>query len=169
MTITTHIAASCLITVFTLSSGLGLTEKVLILTVGSSLLHFALDLFPHGFIATPVTIFKKPIPTIVELFPGPLILFLTITVFGHAIWFLVASGFGLIPDILTTFLLRFERLAEKVPLLTFFHKLHRKVHWFETDMPDGKIILHLPNYPLLAVEGVIMTGIVVTLFNQPPF
>jgi len=169
MTITTHTAASCLITVWTLKSGLGITEKILILTAGSFLLHLTLDLFPHGFIATPVTIFKKTIPTILELVPGPTILIVAIAIFGHPLWFLVATGFGLLPDLLTTFLLRFEKPAAKVPFVAWIHLLHRKAHWFEEDKPDGTIVLHFPNYPLLAVEGVFMAGIVVVLFTQPPF
>lgn len=169
MTITTHTAASCLLTVWTLGSGLGLLEKILILTVGSLMLHFTLDLFPHGFIATPVTIFKKTVPTILELVPGPVILLASILIFGNPIWFIVATGFGLLPDVLTTFLLRFEKVAEKVPFVKWSHKLHRIVHWFETDEPDGTITLHYPNHPMLAIEGVIMTGLVVVLFRQTPF
>lgn len=67
-----------------------------VLSIGSLALHFLLDCIPHGFITTPWTIFKKFVPTVIELVPGSLIIAAAILVFGHPLLFLLAAAFSLI-------------------------------------------------------------------------
>jgi hypothetical protein len=151
MTPTTHIASSCLLTAVMVNSGAGETTVFAVLSLGPLALHFLLDCIPHGFITTPWTLFKKIIPTLTELLPGPLILAASILVFGHPILFLLAAASSLLPDICSTLVWRHNRFAEMLPL-RIVHRLHRLVHWFETDHPDGSVSHLFPNRPLLAVE-----------------
>ncbi len=161
---TTHLAASCLLTVYTLNSGMDTFPQVLVLGVGSLLLHYALDLIPHGYIATPETIFKKLIPTIIEIVPGPLILLASILIFGHPLFFILAAFFGILPDLLTTLYAVNRALAEKIYFLVPMHRLHRKVHWFEMDLADGGYTFMFSKNPLLVCEMLFLICMVVVLF-----
>ena len=163
MTPTTHIASSCLLTNVMVSSGAGETIVLAVLSFGSLALHFILDCIPHGFISTPWTIFKKIVPTAIELVPGPLILAAAILVFGHPVLFLLAAAFSLLPDICTTLVCKYKRLADIYPLRVL-HRFHRWVHWFETDNPDGSVTFIFRNKPLLVIEGCSVVLILGLLF-----
>ena len=163
MTPTTHIASSCLLTTVMLNSGAGEAVVFAVLSIGSLALHFLLDCIPHGFIATPWTIFKKFTPTVIELVPGPLILAAAILVFGHPLFFLLATAFSLFPDICTTLVWKYKRLADMYPL-SVLHRLHRWVHWFEKDNPDGSVTFLFRNQPLLVMEGCSVVLILGLLF-----
>ena len=151
MTPTTHIASSCLLTTVMVHSGAGEAVVLAVLSIGSLVLHFLLDCIPHGFITTPWTIFKKFVPTVIELVPGPLILAAAILIFGHPLLFLLAAAFSLIPDICSTLVWKHTRVADMY-LLRALHRLHRLVHWFEIDNPDGSVSHLFSNRPLLIVE-----------------
>jgi len=165
MTSTTHVAVSCLITVSTIQSGIDSVQKLIAVTAGSLCAHLILDIAPHGFIATPSTIFKKVLPTITELLPGLLILSTAIGLFDNAFLFLVASFFGILPDMITMMFYKRRELILRIPLMLFIHKIHRKVHWFETEHEDGTVSYIFPNRPLLAFEAIFMVFIVVILFK----
>jgi hypothetical protein len=165
MTPTTHIASACLLTAGMLHSGAGAPEAIAVLSIGSLALHLALDCIPHGFITTPWTIFKKIGPTAAELIPGPLILAGSVLAFGHASYFLLAAAFGLLPDLCSTLVWKQSRAAALRPVRAL-HRLHRKVHWFETDHPDGSVTRMFPNRPLLAAEAccaVLIAGVLAAL------
>ena len=154
MTPTTHIASSCLLTAVMVNSAAGETTVLAVLSVGSLALHFLLDCIPHGFITTPWTIFKKIYSDgSLNWLPGPLILAASILVFGHPILFVLAAAFSLMPDICSTLVWRHNRFAGMLPLRVL-HRLHRLVHWFETDHPDGSVTHLFPNRPLLALRPV---------------
>jgi len=53
----------------------------------------------------------------------------------------------------------------KVPSLSLIHRLHRKVHWFETDHPDGTVSYLFPNRPMLALECVLIISLLLALFG----
>ena len=53
----------------------------------------------------------------------------------------------------------------KVPGLSLIHRLHRKVHWFETDHPDGTVSYRFPNRPMLAHEYVLIISLLLALFG----
>jgi len=166
MTTTTHIAASCLITAFTIQSGMDTVQKAAVVTAGSLLAHLILDILPHGFIATPSTIFKKVIPTITELVPGPLIMIIAIWFFNNAFFFLIASFFGILPDIITTLFYKNKKLLLNISPILAIHKIHRKVHWFETEHADGTVSYLFPNTPILALEAFFTVFILIILFTQ---
>jgi hypothetical protein len=166
MTPTTHVATSCLITVLTVQSGMDGLQKLLVVTGGSLFAHLIFDIVPHGLITTPNTIFKKIIPTVVELFPGPLILIVTIWLFGNPFLFLVASFFGLIPDLSTVLYCRKKEVALKIPFVSFIHQIHRKIHWFETEHSDGTVSYLFPKNPLLTLEAFLTVFILMVLFRQ---
>jgi len=128
------------------------------LTIGSLALHFAFDCIPHGFITTPWTIFKKFLPTAVELVPGPLILAGSVAAFGHPFLFLLAAGFSLLPDLCSTLVWKQGRGSNFYPVRAL-HRLHRKVHWFETDHPDGSVTHRFANRPLLVREACLLVTI----------
>lgn len=163
MTPTTHIASSCLLTTAMLHSGAGEAAVFVVLSLGSLALHFLLDCIPHGFITTPWTIFKKFMPTALELAPGPLILAASILVFGHPVFFLLAAGFSLIPDFCSTLVWNQSPAAGAYPVRAL-HRLHRLVHWFETDHPDGSVTHMFPNGPLLALEACCVVLMLCVLF-----
>lgn len=163
---TTHIAASCLLTVYTIQSSADDFTKLLTVTAGSLLAHLVLDLVPHGFIATPYTIFKKFIPTAMEIIPGPLILLSSIWLFGNPLLFLVACVCGLIPDLCTTLLWRGKERARKIPCVSLIHVVHRKAHWFETEHADGTISYLFPNRPLLVSEAICTVCLLALLFSR---
>lgn len=166
MTTTTHIAVSCLITVSTIQSGIDTAQKAVFVTAGSLLAHLILDIVPHGFIATPSSIFKKVVPTITELLPGPLILIAAIGFFDNAFLFLIASFFGILPDIISTLFYKRRKLVSNIPSILAIHKIHRKVHWFETEHPDGTVSYLFPNTPLLTFEAFFTVFILIILFKQ---
>ncbi len=152
MTPTTHIASACLLTSVMLYSEAGAATTLAVVTLGSLALHFALDCIPHGFITTPWTIFTKFGPTAAELVPGPLILAGSIFAFGHPFLFLLAVVFSLIPDVCSTLVWKRSRFAHLYPVRVL-HRLHRFVHWFEIDHPDGSVTHMFANRPLLTVEA----------------
>jgi len=162
---TTHIAASCLLTAYTINSETGTFSELMILSGGSLLLHFALDVIPHGYIATPETIFKKPIPTIIEILPGPFILLISMLTFKSSLLFVWAAFFGIIPDLVATLYTSNRGLAEKIPLVVPIHRLHRFIHWFETDLADGGYSFMFPKNPLLVCEILFLACLVVALFT----
>jgi hypothetical protein len=164
MTPTTHVASSCLITVVTLQSGLDNAQKIVTVAGTSFLLHLILDIFPHGYIATPSTIFKKVVPTIVEMLPPPFILITAICLFDNAFLFLTASFFGILPDIISTLFYKKREVIARIPYFVFIHKIHRKVHWFETEHSDGTVSFLFPNVFLLVCEAFFIIIIVTILF-----
>lgn len=164
MTPTTHIASSCLLTAAVVRSGTGEAAAFAVLSVGSLALHFLLDCIPHGFITTPWTIFKKFLPTALELFPGPLILAASILIFGHPLLFAFAAAFSLVPDICSTLVWNRKR-GSALPAVRALHRLHRLVHWFETDHPDGSVTHMFANRPLLAVEACLLALIISALYQ----
>ena len=166
MTTTTHVAASCLITAFTIQSGMDAVQKAAVVTTGSLLAHLILDIVPHGFIATPSTIFKKVLPTITELLPGPLIMIIAIWFFDNAFLFLIASFSGILPDIITTLFYKNKKLLLNIPPILAIHKIHRKVHWFETEHADGTVSYRFPNTPILVFEALFTVFILIILFTQ---
>lgn len=166
MTPTTHIASASLLTAGMLHSGAGAGTTFAVLTLGSLALHFVLDCIPHGFITTPWTIFKKFLPTAAELVPGPLILAGAILAFGHPFFFLLAAGCSLLPDFCSTLVWRRSRFAALYPVRAL-HRIHRLVHWFETDHPDGSVTHLFPNRPLLAAEACCAVLILGALFVVP--
>ena len=162
---TTHIAASCLLTAYTINSDTGTFSQLMILSGGSLLLHYAIDIIPHGYITIPDTIFKKLIPTILEIVPGPLILMASIMIFGNPLFFILASFFGILPDLFTTLYVSHRGLAEKIPFVVPIHSLHRKLHWFEEDHGDGCYTFMFPKNPLLVCEALFLICLVVVLFS----
>jgi hypothetical protein len=164
MTPTTHVASSCLIAVATLHSGLDNVQKVVTVAGSSFILHLILDILPHGYIATPATIFKKIVPTIVEMLPPPLILITAIWLFDNAFLFLTASFFGILPDIISTLFYKRREMIARIPYFMFIHKIHRKVHWFETEHADGTVSFLFPNVFLLVCEAFFIIIIITVLF-----
>jgi hypothetical protein len=166
MTTTTHISAACVITALVLKSNLDSLEKLLVVAAAALVSHFIIDLIPHGFIAEPSTIFKKFLPTLFELAPGPVILVFSMGVFGSPLLFLWAAGFSILPDIVSTLIWKNNRQILKIPGPALIHLLHRKVHWFETDHPDGTVSYLFPNRPMLAVEALLVTSLLLILFKK---
>ena len=141
-------------------------QKIIAVTGGSLLAHFVLDIVPHGFIATPSTLFKKVVPTIAELTPGPIILIAAIGLFDNTFLFLIASFFGILPDMVTILFYKRRELISGIPFLLSIHKIHRKVHWFESENTDGTVSLPFPNTLLLTFEVFFIFFIVTVLFKQ---
>jgi hypothetical protein len=164
MTTTTHIATSCLITVFTLGSGLNTLGQVIVAAVGSFCSHLLLDVIPHGFIAEPKTIFKKAVPTLLELVPGPVILLLMIRAYGNPLLFIWAAGCSILPDIATTLMWNNKELVSRIPGVSLIHRIHRLVHWFEKDNCDGTVSYLFPKHPLLALESFLIISLLIALF-----
>ncbi|MCP4716492.1 MAG: hypothetical protein GY868_15335, partial [Deltaproteobacteria bacterium] len=135
-------------------------------TAGTLCSHFLLDFIPHGFIATPKTIFKKTVPTLIEIIPGPVILLAAILLFGHPELFFIAAVFSCLPDVVAVVYNRDAALTQKIPGARALHRLHRFIHWFETDHADGSTSFLFPNRPLLAVEVVVILGMLVVLFGR---
>jgi hypothetical protein len=167
MTTNTHISAACVIAVLTAKSALGYGEQLLVVAAAALASHY-IDLIPHGFVAHPDTIFKKFTPTLLELSPGPVILFFAVAMFGQPLLFLLAAGFSILPDIVTTLTWKGNDRIVKVPGLSLIHWLHRKVHWFETDHPDGTVSYLFPNRPMLALECVLIISLLLALFGGLP-
>jgi hypothetical protein len=71
-----------------------------------------------------------------------------------------------LPDIITTLYYTRKHLVFSVPPLLYLHKLHRKVHWFETEHPDGTCSYRYPNLPLLAAEALFTCWVAMVLFNN---
>ena len=168
MTSTTHISVSCLITTLTLQTASGDLKRYAIVTGVSLLSHFILDLLPHGFIAQPTTLFRKLWPTLFELLPGPIMLFAAISLFGNGMFFLSAALFSILPDIITTLYYKRKHLISGFLPLLYLHILHRKVHWFETDHPDGSCSYRFPRFPLLVGEALFVCCVLLFLLQQSP-
>ena len=166
MTTTTHISSACIITVLAIKSGIDTVEKFLIVACASFVAHLILDLIPHGFIAEPETIFKKTIPTLLELGPGPVILIFAISVFGNPVLFLWATGFSILPDIASTLIWLNQKRFFSVPGFPLIHCMHRTVHWFAIDNPDGSVSYLFPSRPLLALEAVLILSFLFLLFKS---
>ena len=164
MTTNTHITASCLIAALAIKTGLNPGEKLLAVAAASLASHFIIDLIPHGFIAHPDTIFKKFIPTFFELAPALVIMLFTMAVFGSPLLFLWAVGFSIIPDVVTILIWKGNDQVTKVPGLSLIHSLHREVHWFETENPDGTVTYLFPNRPMLALEALLILCLLLVLF-----
>ena len=126
--------------------------------------HFIIDLIPHGFIAHPNTIFKKFIPTFFELAPALVIMLFAMAAFGSPLLFLWAVGFSIIPDVVTILIWKGNDQVAKVPGLSLIHSLHREVHWFETENPDGTVTYLFPNRPMLALEALLILCLLLVLF-----
>lgn len=168
MTATTHITVSCLITSLTVQTASGELQKYAIVTGLSLISHFILDLLPHGFIAKPNTLFRKLLPTLLELFPGPIIIAGAVSLFGSGMLFLSAAFFSVLPDLITTLYYQRKHLVSSVAPLLYLHMLHRKVHWFETENPDGSCSYRYPILPLLAGEALFMCCLLFVLLKQGP-
>ena len=168
MTATTHITVSCLITSLTVQTASGELQGYALVTGLSLLSHFILDLLPHGFIAKPNTLFRKLWPTLLELLPGPIILVGAISLLGHGMLFLSAALCSVLPDIITTLYYQKKHLVSSVAPLLYLHMLHRKVHWFETEYPDGSCSYRYPILPLLAGEALFMCCVLFVLLKQSP-
>jgi hypothetical protein len=164
MTTTTHISASCVIAALAIRSGLDSIEKLLVVAATAFAAHFILDLIPHSFIAAPHTIFKKVLPTIFELAPGPVILLLAIGVYGNPFLFCWSAAFGILPDIATTLLWKNIGPVSRLPGFSTIHRLHRAVHWFEKDNPDGTVSFKFSGRLLIALESVLFISLILCLF-----
>ena len=136
-----------------------------VVAVGALCSHFLLDALPHGFIAKPASIFKEAMPTVAELVPGPLLLITVIWFFDTALLFLLATACGILPDAISTLYYKKKKTISSIPLLPYIHALHRKVHWFETDHPDGSSSSRFPNKMLLGWEALFTCGILFALFR----
>lgn len=166
MTSTTHVATSCLITVISIQSCTNHVEKLFAASLGSLVAHFILDVFPHGYIATPSTIFKKTVPTILEFVPSPIILITSIWSFDHAFLFLIATFFGILPDMVTVLFYKKREWISRIPPLLFIHTIHRNVHWFEKEHADGTVLTPLPNGILLFFEAILISSILIALLKH---
>jgi hypothetical protein len=166
MTTTTHISSACIISVLAIKSGIDTVEKFLIVACASFVAHLMLDTIPHGFIAEPHTIFKRILPTLLELGPGPVILIFAIYVFGNPVLFLWAAGFSILPDIASTLIWKNQERFSSVPGFPLIHRIHRTVHWFEIDNSDGSVSYLFPGRPLLAVECVLILSFLFVLFKS---
>ena len=165
MTTTTHIAVSCSITVLIIPFTINDFLKAVLVSAGALCAHFILDALPHGFIAKPTTIFKEALPTLAELVPGPLILITAVWLFYHTVLFLLAASFGILPDVITTVYYKKKKSTVSIPLLSCIHTLHRRVHWFETQHPDGSSSSRFSNKVLLAGEALLTGCILFALFR----
>ena len=165
MTTTTHIAVSAFITVCIIDSPLDDSLAAAVVAAGALCSHFVLDALPHGFIAKPTTIFKEAMPTVAELLPGPLLLITVIWLFDNAPLFLLAASCGILPDVISTLYYKKKKIISYLPLFPYIHALHRKVHWFETDYPDGSSASRFPNKVLLAWEALFTCGVLFALFR----
>jgi len=165
MTTTTHISSACIISVLAIKSGIDTLEKFLIAAGASFAAHFLLDTIPHGFIAEPHTIFKKIIPTLLEFCPALLILGFAIYVFGNPVLFLCAAGFSILPDIVSTLIWKNQKRFSSLPGFLLIHRMHRTVHWFGVDNPDGSVSYRFPVQPFLAVEAVLIVSFLFFLFK----
>jgi hypothetical protein len=165
MTTTTHIAVSCSITVCIIPSSIDDSLKAVIVSAGALCAHFLLDALPHGFIAKPTTIFKETLPTLAELVPGPLILIMVIWLFDNALLFILAASFGILPDVISTMYYKNKKRLLSIPLLPYIHTIHRRVHWFETEYPDGSCSSQFPNTVLLVGEALFTCGVLFSLFR----
>jgi hypothetical protein len=167
VTPTTHIAAACVLTVAAVRLDIDPVARYGLAAAGSLLLHLLLDIVPHGFIATPQTIFKKWMPTILEVLPGPLILGFAVWRHGQPLLFALAAFCAILPDIITTLRGWNRRLTAMVPCAQALHMLHRRLHWFEEDRPDGTTRFRFPNRPLLCMEGVFLAAVLALLYLLP--
>jgi len=164
MTTTTHIAVSCSITVCIIPSSNNDLFKAVLVSAEALFAHFLLDALPHGFIAKPTTIFKEALPTLAELVPGPLILITAVWLFDNPLLFFLAASFGILPDVITTLYYKKKNISS-IPLFPYMHTMHRRMHWFETEHPDGTYSCRFPNKVLLVCEALFTCGILFALFR----
>lgn len=164
MTTTTHTAVSCFITALIIPSPIDDSHKAVIVSAGALFSHFLLDALPHGFIAKPTTLFKETLPTLAELVPGPLILIAAVCLFDNALLFIAASSFGILPDVITTVYYKKKHMVA-IPLFSYIHTLHRRVHWFETEHADGMFSCRIPTALLLAGEALFTCCLLFALFR----
>jgi hypothetical protein len=165
MTTTTHVAVSCFITVLIIPSPIDAIHKAVIVSAGALFAHLLLDALPHGFIVKPTTLFEEIIPTLTELVPGPLILIAAVWFFDNALLFCSASCFGVLPDVITTLYYKKKEIILSIPLFSYIHTIHRTVHWFETEHPDGSFSYRFPNTILLACEALFTCCILFAVFR----
>jgi hypothetical protein len=104
------------------------------------------------------------LPTLAEEVPGPLLLIAAVWLFDNGLLFVLASSFGILPDVITTVYYKKKRMVS-IPLLPYIHTLHRRVHWFETQHPDGSFSCRFPNKVLLAGEALFTCCILFALFR----
>jgi len=114
----------------------------------------------------PIRFLKKLTPTLLELGPGAVILIFAISVFGNPVLFLWAAGFSILPDIASTLLWQNQERFCTIPGFALIHRIHRTVHWFETDNPDGSVSYLFPSRPLLALEAVLILSFLFLLFKS---
>jgi hypothetical protein len=164
MTSTTHVTASCVITATAIQWDISDLQKFILVTLAAFIAHFIFDIAPHGYIATPHTLFKKILPTTVELFPGPLILLGSNVLFGNPFLFMSASLCGVLPDIVTVLFYKQKEMISSAPPLRMVHSAHRKIHWFETEHPDGTVTFPFPNGILLTLELLLIIFLVIILY-----
>jgi len=155
MTTSTHVAASCLLAACALRTGLGPLAQAMAASAAALLAHLVLDMVPHGFVATPTTMFKKAGPTLAELLPAMIILGTALVLFGRAPLFLAASFFGIVPDMVSVVFYKRSDLIAGSSLLLTIHRLHRKAHWFEDEQADGTVINRFHAAPLLSIEALL--------------
>lgn len=140
-------------------------QKAAFASAGAFSAHLLLDTIPHGFIARPATLFKETLPTLAELLPGLLILIFSVWLFDNALLFCIASSCGILPDVITTLYYKKKKIIVAIPLLPFIHTLHRRVHWFESEPPEGSFASRFPNGLLLVCEALFTSFILFALFN----
>lgn len=157
---TTHIAASCLIAAGIDGAGLGTGWSWGLAVAGGFSAHLALDLVPHGFIATPDTMFRKFWPTVAEIVPALAVLGWGLLRFGSPLLCLVTVAAGLAPDVVTGLRAKCPGLVDSWAPVRAVHVLHRSVHWFEKDLPDGTVQFRFPPVPLLAIEAIFLAGVI---------
>jgi len=151
----THVAASCLIAVCAMRSGLRPWAQAFAASAAALLAHLVLDMIPHGFVATPKTMFKKMMPTLAELLPAAIIVGTALAFSCQRLLFLAASFFGILPDIVSVlFYKRSGLISGSSPLLAI-HRLHRTAHWFEDEQADGTVINRFHAAPLLSIEALL--------------
>jgi hypothetical protein len=59
-----------------------------------------------------------------------------------------------------------RELISRIPPILVIHKIHRRVHWFETEHEDGTVSYLFPNIPFLALETIFIVFTLILLFKQ---
>jgi hypothetical protein len=85
--------------------------------------------------------------------------------FDNALLFFLAASFGIFPDVISTLYYKKKKRILSIPLLPYIHTIHRGVHWFETEHPDGSCSSRFPNKVLLLGEALFTCGILFALFR----
>lgn len=157
---TTHIAVSCLIAAGIDAAALGPGWSCGLAVAGGFSAHLALDLVPHGFIATPDTMFRKFWPTVAEIVPALAVLGWGLLRAAPPVLCMVTVAAGLAPDVVTALRAKRSGLVDGWAPARAVHVLHRRVHWFEKDLPDGTVQFRFRPVPLLAFEAVFLAGVI---------